>query len=183
MLLVASACFITGENIIDSAIRASNQHRRDLTNVGNSTPAPSTSNGSLPSPVTQEFLEFCAAYKCFCSAAPSGAAWGDNGCEDKCDPKEKDQGKPCHCVWDGCECDDSKVMKSQSKCMVCDAGFVLIDNHCYVESQYPVMFNMILWLGIFAVGALIATSYAIGGMDPGYDSIIYRMTSDRLKAQ
>jgi hypothetical protein len=42
---------------------------------------------------------------------------------------------------------------------------------------------MVLVLGIFAVLSLLATCYAIGGMDPGHNSIIYRMTSSRTKSQ
>lgn len=49
------------------------------------------------------------------------------------------------------------------------------------SSDYPVIFNIILWFGVAMVFALIAISLAIGNMDPGRDSIIYRMTSTRMK--
>lgn len=49
------------------------------------------------------------------------------------------------------------------------------------NANYPVMFNIILWFGVVMVFTLIAISMAIGDMDPGRDSIIYRMTSTRMK--
>ncbi|KAF2897437.1 hypothetical protein ILUMI_08737 [Ignelater luminosus] len=49
------------------------------------------------------------------------------------------------------------------------------------NGNYPVIFNIILWFGVAMVFALLAISIVIGTMDPGRDSIIYRMTSTRLK--
>uniref|UniRef100_A0A182Y4H0 Vacuolar H+ ATPase M8.9 accessory subunit n=1 Tax=Anopheles stephensi TaxID=30069 RepID=A0A182Y4H0_ANOST len=49
------------------------------------------------------------------------------------------------------------------------------------NSNYPVMFNIILWFSVVLVFSLIAISIVIGTMDPGRDSIIYRMTSTRMK--
>lgn len=49
------------------------------------------------------------------------------------------------------------------------------------SQDYPVIFNIILWFGIAMVFSLLAISIAIGDMDPGRDSIIYRMTSTRMK--
>lgn len=49
------------------------------------------------------------------------------------------------------------------------------------NEDYPVIFNIILWFGVVMVFSLLAISYAIGNMDPGRDSIIYRMTSTRMK--
>lgn len=49
------------------------------------------------------------------------------------------------------------------------------------DDSYPVMFNIILWFGVVMVFSLLAISYTIGYMDPGRDSIIYRMTSTRMK--
>lgn len=47
--------------------------------------------------------------------------------------------------------------------------------------DYPVIFNIILWFGIIMLFSLLAICMAIGYMDPGRDSIIYRMTSTRMK--
>ncbi|CAH0399151.1 unnamed protein product [Chilo suppressalis] len=49
------------------------------------------------------------------------------------------------------------------------------------SSEYSAIFNIILWFGIVFSFTLIAIVYAIMDMDPGRDSIIYRMTSTRMK--
>jgi len=49
------------------------------------------------------------------------------------------------------------------------------------SSNYPVIFNIILWFGVVMVFSLLAIALTIGNMDPGRDSIIYRMTSTRMK--
>lgn len=49
------------------------------------------------------------------------------------------------------------------------------------SQDYPVIFNIILWFGVVIAFSLLAISYAIASMDPGRDSIIYRMTSNRIK--
>lgn len=49
------------------------------------------------------------------------------------------------------------------------------------DSTYPVIFNIILWFSVILVFSLLAISIAIATMDPGRDSIIYRMTSTRMK--
>ncbi|KAH8278660.1 hypothetical protein KR018_006653 [Drosophila ironensis] len=49
------------------------------------------------------------------------------------------------------------------------------------NSDYPVIFNIILWFMVVFGLSLLAICYAIAAMDPGRDSIIYRMTSTRIK--
>lgn len=49
------------------------------------------------------------------------------------------------------------------------------------DENYPVVFNIIFWFSIVMIFSLLAISLAIGNMDPGRDSIIYRMTSTRMK--
>lgn len=51
------------------------------------------------------------------------------------------------------------------------------------DSNYPVIFNIILWFSVVLVFSLLAISIAIATMDPGRDSIIYRMTSTRMKKE
>jgi len=51
----------------------------------------------------------------------------------------------------------------------------------YYNQDYPVIFNIILWFMVAFGFSLLAICYAIGDMDPGRDSIIYRMTSTRMK--
>ncbi|XP_036208593.1 dynein regulatory complex protein 9 isoform X1 [Myotis myotis] len=47
--------------------------------------------------------------------------------------------------------------------------------------EYAVVFNMVLWVMISLALAVIITSYNIWNMDPGYDSIIYRMTNQKIR--
>ncbi|XP_075445806.1 renin receptor [Ascaphus truei] len=47
--------------------------------------------------------------------------------------------------------------------------------------NYAVVFNIILWLMIVLALAVIAISYNLWNMDPGYDSIIYRMTNQKIR--
>ncbi|XP_057332200.1 ATPase H(+)-transporting accessory protein 2 isoform X1 [Microplitis mediator] len=49
------------------------------------------------------------------------------------------------------------------------------------SANYPVIFNIFLWFSVIFVFSLIAICIAIADMDPGRDSIIYRMTSNRMK--
>lgn len=49
------------------------------------------------------------------------------------------------------------------------------------SDDYPVIFNILLWFGVVFWLSLLAISIAIAQMDPGRDSIIYRMTSNRMK--
>lgn len=47
--------------------------------------------------------------------------------------------------------------------------------------QYAVVFNIVLWLMIALALAVIAIAYNLWNMDPGYDSIIYRMTNQKIR--
>ncbi|XP_062384516.1 renin receptor-like [Sardina pilchardus] len=47
--------------------------------------------------------------------------------------------------------------------------------------EYAVIFNIVLWLMILLALAVIAISYNLWNMDPGYDSIIYRMTNQKIR--
>ncbi|XP_029044073.2 ATPase H(+)-transporting accessory protein 2 isoform X2 [Osmia bicornis bicornis] len=49
------------------------------------------------------------------------------------------------------------------------------------SGDYPVIFNILLWFGVVFVFSLLAICIAIAQMDPGRDSVIYRMTSNRMK--
>ncbi|KAB0365670.1 hypothetical protein FD754_009826, partial [Muntiacus muntjak] len=46
--------------------------------------------------------------------------------------------------------------------------------------EYPVVFNLVLWTMISLALTLIVTCYNIWNMDPGNDSIIYRMTNQKI---
>ncbi|KAJ0177776.1 hypothetical protein K1T71_006649 [Dendrolimus kikuchii] len=56
----------------------------------------------------------------------------------------------------------------------------LVDEDGY-SADYAAIFNIILWFGVVFTFTLIAIVYALMDMDPGRDSIIYRMTSMRTK--
>ncbi|KAG9334418.1 hypothetical protein JZ751_007674 [Albula glossodonta] len=47
--------------------------------------------------------------------------------------------------------------------------------------EYAVIFNIVLWLMIALALAVIAIAYNLWNMDPGYDSIIYRMTNQKIR--
>uniref|UniRef100_A0A8C6FNX5 Renin receptor n=1 Tax=Moschus moschiferus TaxID=68415 RepID=A0A8C6FNX5_MOSMO len=47
--------------------------------------------------------------------------------------------------------------------------------------EYSVVFNLVLWIMIGLALTLIVTCYNIWNMDPGYDSIIYRMTNQKIR--
>ncbi|OWF49195.1 renin receptor-like isoform X2 [Mizuhopecten yessoensis] len=49
------------------------------------------------------------------------------------------------------------------------------------DQDYPSVFNIILWFMIIMAIVLFAVCYGMWNMDPGRDSIIYRMTTTRLK--
>ncbi len=49
------------------------------------------------------------------------------------------------------------------------------------DYDYAVVFNIVLWLMIVLVLAVIVISYNLWNMDPGYDSIIYRMTNQKIR--
>lgn len=48
-------------------------------------------------------------------------------------------------------------------------------------ADYAAIFNIILWFGVVFTFTLVSIVYAIMDMDPGRDSIIYRMTNTRMK--
>lgn len=55
-------------------------------------------------------------------------------------------------------------------------------NYAKEQSEnYPVIFNIVLWLCIAMGLALLWICWGIWHMDPGRDSVIYRMTSQRTK--
>nr|XP_018914112.1 PREDICTED: renin receptor [Bemisia tabaci] len=49
------------------------------------------------------------------------------------------------------------------------------------SDDFPAIFNIFLWLSLAFIFSLIAVAISIIEMDPGRDSIIYRMTSNRMK--
>lgn len=143
--------------------------------------APNPQTAGKYKPNQPAFVEYCSQYKCFCNQDSQGNPWDvDTGCQKGCKPGSLPF---CECAAYGCACNSTSVVDVSSECIKCAAGYVLRGNACFVDNGWVVQFNMVLVLGIFAVLSLLATCYAIGNMDPGRNSIIYRMTSGRLKTQ
>lgn len=51
------------------------------------------------------------------------------------------------------------------------------------SEDYPIIFNISLWLLVVLVISLYVICLVMWYMDPGRDSIIYRMTSQRIKME
>eukprot|EP00056_Hartaetosiga_gracilis_P001654 m.46540 g.46540 ORF g.46540 m.46540 type:complete len:388 (-) comp10724_c0_seq1:110-1273(-) len=138
-----------------------------------------TGNPGL-TPHDYAWVEHCEDYTCYCYADKNGKPWDqDTRCSVSCSAEEK-----CSdCAYIDCDCQSQYVTKTQSLCNECVDGFVLHGNHCYLDSEMPAAVNIILWLGVFLIFGLLGTCVALGYMDPGYDSIIYRMTQQRIKSQ
>nr|CAD7397874.1 unnamed protein product [Timema cristinae] len=79
--------------------------------------------------------------------------------------------------------DASHTRKSRSLMAEVDADSVVDNMNVSKEydPNYPVIFNILLWFNIAFFYSIIAVAVFIAKMDPGRDSIIYRMTSTRMK--
>jgi hypothetical protein len=53
----------------------------------------------------------------------------------------------------------------------------------FYSDQYPAMFNIIFWTSLILAFAVFSISYSMWSMDPGLDTVIYRMTSQRIKKE
>jgi hypothetical protein len=51
------------------------------------------------------------------------------------------------------------------------------------SDEYPIMFNLFFWTSLVLVLIVISIVYVFLTLDPGADTIIYRMTAPRLKAE
>ncbi|KDR20235.1 renin receptor [Zootermopsis nevadensis] len=73
----------------------------------------------------------------------------------------------------------------RTRSLMADAEDPQIDLNLAPEysPDYPVIFNIFLWFGVAFTFSLLAISLFIADMDPGRDSIIYRMTSTRMKKE
>lgn len=72
------------------------------------------------------------------------------------------------------------VRKTRSLMAVDDSNVNINLSKDYDEN-YPAIFNIILWLMIVMFVVIFGVSYGMWNIDPGRDSIIYRMTTTRLK--
>jgi len=51
----------------------------------------------------------------------------------------------------------------------------------FYRDQYPAIFNILFWLSLILAVVIYAIAYNMWYMDPGLDTVIYRMTSQRIK--
>jgi renin receptor len=51
------------------------------------------------------------------------------------------------------------------------------------SDEYPVMFNLFFWTSLALTLMVISIIYVFLNLDPGADTIIYRMTTPRLKVE
>jgi renin receptor len=51
----------------------------------------------------------------------------------------------------------------------------------FYRDQYPALFNIFFWLTLILAVTIYAIAYNMWYMDPGLDTVIYRMTSQRIK--
>jgi len=60
-------------------------------------------------------------------------------------------------------------------------GSVIVNRAIFYADNYPVMFHLIFWTSLVIGLAVIGISCAMFKMDPGLDTVIYRMTNQRIK--
>jgi len=51
----------------------------------------------------------------------------------------------------------------------------------FYSDNYPVTFHLLFWTSLILGLAVVGVVCGMGGMDPGLDTVIYRMTSQRIK--
>eukprot|EP00045_Choanoeca_perplexa_P007465 m.68069 g.68069 ORF g.68069 m.68069 type:complete len:412 (+) comp14094_c0_seq1:36-1271(+) len=137
------------------------------------------------SPMDVAFVEHCGTYNCYCNKDYNGSAYDPvTRCSTSCPKGEEGKtAPPCSdCAYIPCGCDAEHVIKSSATCKACVDGYVRHGNHCYLDTNFPVATNIILIVGILLIVSLLVTCNALD-MDPGRESIIYRMTSTHIKSQ
>lgn len=53
----------------------------------------------------------------------------------------------------------------------------------FYSDQYPAIFNILFWTTLLIALAIYGIVYGMYSMDPGLDTVIYRMTSQRVKKE
>ncbi|KAK3867807.1 hypothetical protein Pcinc_026760 [Petrolisthes cinctipes] len=77
--------------------------------------------------------------------------------------------------------DQDNLLSRRTRSVLQSEATVDVGRNKEYSEDYPAIFNIILWLSITLFLAVLATSIAMATMDPGRDSIIYRMTTMRMK--
>jgi len=60
-------------------------------------------------------------------------------------------------------------------------GNSIVNRAIFYSDNYPVTFHLIFWTSLILGLAIIGITCGMGSMDPGLDTVIYRMTSQRIK--
>jgi renin receptor len=58
---------------------------------------------------------------------------------------------------------------------------IIVNKAIFYASNYPAAFNIIFWTSLIIALAVFGSAYMTCSMDPGTDTVIYRMTSQRMK--
>ncbi|XP_028405538.1 renin receptor-like [Dendronephthya gigantea] len=77
--------------------------------------------------------------------------------------------------------DVSPEKSEKEDCKTNENNFAFVDNK--YDDEFPPIFNIILWLMIILVLTVYAVSIVMWYMDPGRDSVIYRVTSQHMKTE
>eukprot|EP00053_Salpingoeca_punica_P001845 m.35144 g.35144 ORF g.35144 m.35144 type:complete len:474 (+) comp11251_c0_seq1:163-1584(+) len=170
--VVIYGCTLPAGQVTAAPAAAAAHHvaRRDLAGVG-----------ATPDPTADK----CDTYECFCNKDKSGTPFDPTtGCAKTTDCEKNIASPTCECAFHPCDCASPYVQNSSRAkvCLKCKKGYLIMNGVCYVDSNYPVMVNIWLWVGIALILALLATCYVLGEMDPGRNSVIYRMTSQKPKS-
>jgi hypothetical protein len=73
------------------------------------------------------------------------------------------------------------VVKRQAPTPSGSVTNLLLNQAVFYSDQYPAIFNLLFWTTLLIALAVFAISYGMFNMDPGLDTVIYRMTSQRIK--
>lgn len=132
----------------------------------------------FPAPTSRDYVAYCQTYTCYPNVDSNNNIFdtGNNPCQKNCARNQY-----CECAYFPIPCGPTSQPGS-AVCSGCLPGFSLQGGQCYVDSNFPGMFQIWFWGGIGLALALIATCYAVGGMDPGTNGVIYRMTTQRMKS-
>ncbi len=57
----------------------------------------------------------------------------------------------------------------------------VLNKAVFYNDNYPVTFHIVFWTSLVLGLALVAIGCTMITMDPGLDTVIYRMTSQRIK--
>ena len=85
-----------------------------------------------------------------------------------------------HKEHSGTQTDSEQIIRFKRQAN--DPKAIKISNEAvFYSDNYPAMFNLFFWTGLLLAVSVFGVSYCMWNMDPGVDTVIYRMTSQRTK--